>query len=78
MNRLSSLLTILAMFALPAVIACSDDQEPAAEVCNNGIDDDNDGLTDCSDPDCAGTCPSCGNGTCEAGETHETCPGDCP
>ncbi|MGL5890844.1 MAG: hypothetical protein ACRC3B_13205, partial [Bacteroidia bacterium] len=31
----------------------------AQEICNNGIDDDNDGLADCQDPDCAnfGTCP---------------------
>ncbi|MBL0912870.1 MAG: gliding motility-associated C-terminal domain-containing protein [Bacteroidia bacterium] len=25
-----------------------------AEICNNGIDDDLDGLTDCNDPDCSG------------------------
>jgi len=25
-----------------------------AEICNNGIDDDLDGLTDCADPDCSG------------------------
>jgi hypothetical protein len=26
--------------------------QPDPEVCNNGIDDDGDGLTDCADPDC--------------------------
>ncbi len=31
----------------------------AAEVCNNGTDDDRDGLTDCDDPDCSAD-PSCG------------------
>jgi hypothetical protein len=28
------------------------------EICNNGLDDDSDGLADCNDPDCAGD-PSC-------------------
>ena len=26
---------------------------PPAEICNNGIDDDGDGLIDCNDPDCS-------------------------
>ena len=30
---------------------------PCLEICNNGIDDDSDGLTDCNDPDCI-TSPS--------------------
>jgi gliding motility-associated-like protein len=30
----------------------------AQEICNNGIDDDGDGLIDCYDPDCSGN-PSC-------------------
>ena len=25
---------------------------PGTEICNNGIDDDDDGLVDCTDPDC--------------------------
>jgi len=34
-------------------IGCSSAPAPSfPEVCNNGIDDDNDGLTDCEDPDC--------------------------
>ncbi len=28
----------------------------AAEICNNGIDDDGDGKIDCYDPECAGSC----------------------
>jgi len=37
---------------------------PASEICNNGIDDDGDGLVDCADPDC-GSDPLCANpGTC--------------
>ncbi|MEE9295816.1 MAG: endonuclease [Phycisphaerae bacterium] len=31
---------------------------PAAEICNDAIDNDCDGLTDCDDPDCAGD-PAC-------------------
>jgi len=31
---------------------------PSAEVCNDGIDNDCDNLTDCNDPDCSGS-PSC-------------------
>lgn len=40
------------------------------EVCDNGADDDNDGLTDCADPDCngfVGAPTSCGTGACGAG-----------
>ena len=35
---------------------------PTAEVCNDGLDNDCDGLADCSDPDCSGVgqCPICG------------------
>ncbi len=31
----------------------------ASEICNNSLDDDGDGLTDCADPDCAGSHASC-------------------
>ncbi len=39
----------------------------AQEICNNGIDDDNDGLMDCYDPDC------CNNGSC-ATNYYNPCP----
>jgi cysteine-rich repeat protein len=44
--------------------------ETGAEVCDNGIDDDLDGLIDCDDPDCVQACtePVCGNGIVEPGE----------
>lgn len=55
---------------------------PATEtVCNDGLDADCDGATDCADSDCAAS-PSCattcdGDGTCEAGETCNNCASDC-
>jgi len=38
-----------------------------AGACDNGSDDDNDGLQDCFDPDCAGdaACPTLGGSTCD-------------
>jgi len=35
---------------------------PTAEICDDMVDNDCDGLTDCNDPDCSGvgTCPVCG------------------
>jgi len=52
---------------------CSSDcqVEIGPEVCNDGIDNDTDGLVDCADSDCANdpACmPMCGNGIVEAGE----------
>jgi uncharacterized repeat protein (TIGR01451 family) len=40
--------------AIPGCTPCT----PKPEVCDNGIDDDCDGLTDCADPDCASS-PAC-------------------
>jgi len=36
--------------------------ENSVAACSDGVDNDNDGLTDCSDPECSGigTCPICG------------------
>jgi len=33
--------------------------ESETEVCNDGLDNDNDGLTDCDDPDCAANIALC-------------------
>lgn len=32
--------------------SCENKEEPKVEICNNGIDDDNDSFTDCDDADC--------------------------
>ena len=49
------------------------------EVCDDGRDNDCDGLSDCLDRDCAGAagCPCDFDGTCEAGETCQNCTTDC-
>ncbi|MEW6431400.1 MAG: hypothetical protein AB1730_07800 [Myxococcota bacterium] len=70
------LVVALLAFAAGALSACSGG-DAKREVCNNGIDDDGNGKTDCADLDCAGqeacvgnmdagffgTCQKCGN-TC--------------
>lgn len=51
----------------------------ATEVCNDGLDNDCDLLTDCLDSVCNGhpACVVCGNTICESGETTCTCAADC-
>ncbi|MBI2889246.1 MAG: hypothetical protein HYY13_00520, partial [Nitrospirae bacterium] len=41
--------------------------------CNDGINNDCDGMTDCSDPDCAGA-SNCSGGSCSTFVTQPTCP----
>jgi lysophospholipase L1-like esterase len=53
---------------------------PSTEVsCDNGIDDDCDGIIDCLDPDCVDdpSCPCNNDGVCNEGEDCQNCPGDC-
>ena len=55
---------------------CDDDgigDACAGERCDDGIDNDCDGLVDQQDPDCE----LCGNGACDLGETPCDCPADC-
>jgi cysteine-rich repeat protein len=52
------------------------------EICDNGKDDDGDGLVDCADPDCAASaaCAVCGDGKVTGAEQCDdgnTTPGDC-
>jgi beta-glucanase (GH16 family) len=63
---------------------CPDDcgTPPSTEtVCDDGLDDDCDGNTDCDDTDCDGhlACmpPVCGDGYCAATEDQCNCPDDC-
>ncbi len=65
-------------------LGTGDSGEPCASsesVCDDGIDDDCDGFTDCDDSDCAAdaACSSTcdGDGVCEAGEDCGNCASDC-
>ncbi len=51
---------------------------PFAEVCDNDVDDDCDGLADCDDDDCDED-PACEVGGCTVGVNKEPCdaPSDC-
>lgn len=44
----------LSTFSFLGVNACSDldDNEIPAEICDDGLDNDGDGLADCEDPEC--------------------------
>jgi hypothetical protein len=41
------------------------------------LDEDNDGLSGCDDPDCAARCSVCGDATCSPLENRFLCPNDC-
>ena len=41
---------------------CVPNSDPLPEICDNGVDDDCDGLTDGEDPDCLQIPPNCGDG----------------
>jgi|GEM_PF-1421070 len=71
-------LLVAALAALAA--ACGDDRSSIGEICNNGFDDDGDGITDCFDPDCLGlpACTAggesdCGNGIDDEGDGWSDC-----
>ena len=46
------------------ILGCDGPVTPNPEICDNGIDDDGDGLIDCADPDCS-TDPGCTSPTTE-------------
>ncbi|WP_020567287.1 M43 family zinc metalloprotease [Neolewinella persica] len=57
------------------IISCPGDC-PSEEVCNNQIDDDEDGLVDCDDPDVADDCCCAALPTIDLGRDTSLCPGD--
>jgi hypothetical protein len=52
------------------------DAGPPAEVCDDGQDNDSDGLTDCEDSDCVGD-PACSGGMCSVKFDACTTDADC-
>lgn len=76
MTRLLLVAGLCASLLTVASTACSTMPSGPRETCGNGVDDDNNGLIDCADPDCKGkqecffdggfygTCSKCGQ-TCQ-------------
>lgn len=67
-----------ALFFLLCVLSCNEGNEPGIEVCNNGVDDDGDGVADCNDADCVtfSGCSNreiCDNGTDDDGDGVVDC-----
>ncbi|WP_203257408.1 S8/S53 family peptidase [Hyunsoonleella ulvae] len=58
----------IVLFGLILFSNCENDDNDntKSEICNNGIDDDNDGFTDCTDNDCV--CEICDNGIDDDGD----------
>ncbi len=84
MNKLFTWFAVISLACGMVGVTCGDDDNgnPDPEICNNGLDDDGDGLVDCLDGDC-NTDPNCQNvcnenGTCDTGENNANCPADCP
>ncbi|MBN2723346.1 MAG: hypothetical protein JXR95_04675 [Deltaproteobacteria bacterium] len=76
-----ALLIFVIMFSC---ITCNDDNSNEIyEICNNKIDDDENGYTDCDDPACSlnplcqNTAIYCGDGTCNGSENTTNCSDDC-
>ena len=72
------------MAALALPLAGCPAPDPVVELCANGLDDDDDGLLDCYDDDCIGSCPEqCSNGIDDDADgtvdcADPDCTGACP
>ncbi len=72
MTRVLVVSALALVAAVPLIPACTSMPSGPREICENGLDDDNNGKIDCADPDCAGqdvcffdggffgTCGKCG------------------
>lgn len=80
LNKLALPLGLLLMMPLSAVTLDDGCQPPAAsEVCDNGIDDDENGFADCddfactTDPACEGNLDTCSDGLDNDGDQYTDC-----
>ena len=59
-TRFLNLVTVIGLVSTLWFNACENDfsftPPPGSEICGDGLDNDNNGLTDCRDPDCASVC----------------------
>lgn len=63
------------LFLAPGNSCPADCNEPLEEICNNQIDDDEDGLIDCDDPDLEGDCCCAALPMIDLGADTTVCPG---
>ncbi|MEM9929226.1 MAG: gliding motility-associated C-terminal domain-containing protein, partial [Bacteroidota bacterium] len=63
------------LFFLPDLSCPADCDTPATEICGNQIDDDNDGLIDCDDPDLVNTCCCTDQPSIDLGPDTTVCSG---
>lgn len=68
MKNLKFILLSIFIFSAPILHSCKsdDDSQNQVEICNDGIDNDNDGFIDCDDFDCDSD-PNCAIEICDDG-----------
>ena len=66
--------SILMLFVLLGAAGCGGSDDPFVEDCEDGLDNDQDDLIDCIDPDCLGKCPElCGDSLDNDGDAQIDC-----